>query len=67
MSRLSTTQLETSIEKLSEQLSAVDLEMAAPESWSDQKKSKRLQKQRKKLQDELEPLEFEWSRRAEAE
>ena len=67
LSRLSTTELETSIEKLSEQLSAVDLEMAAPESWSDQKKSKRLQKQRKKLQDELEPLEFEWSRRAEAE
>jgi ATP-binding cassette subfamily F protein 3 len=64
---LSMTQLEESIEKLSERLSAIDLEMAAPESWSDQKKSKRLQQKRKKLQDELEPLEFEWSRRAESE
>jgi hypothetical protein len=38
--------------------------MMDPEVYTDGRKSKKLQKERSTLSNELEPLEFEWSCRA---
>ena len=65
--RLTTEVLENRIEELSEGIGAIDVQLSDPDAWSDQTRSSRLQEERQKLQDELEPLEFEWSRRAELE
>jgi hypothetical protein len=39
--------------------------MMDPEVYTNGKKSKKLQAERTTLSEELEPLEFEWARRAE--
>ena len=65
--KLTTEVLENRIEELSEGIGAIDVQLSDPDAWSDQTRSSRLQEERQKLQDELEPLEFEWSRRAELE
>jgi cell division protein FtsL len=39
--------------------------MMDPKVYSDSQKSRQLTQERERLQQELEPLEFEWARRAE--
>lgn len=67
LARLATEALEERIESLAEELSAIDVELAEPDTWNDRRRSEELQAARKRLQEDLEPLEFEWSRRADAE
>jgi ATP-binding cassette subfamily F protein 3 len=67
LARLTTGELEEKIEALSEEIKTLDVELADPDAWSDHARSTKLQARRKTLQDEMEPLEFEWSRRAELE
>jgi ATP-binding cassette subfamily F protein 3 len=65
LARLKTDQLETRIEKIQSRIKDIDLEMGQPDVWRDVKRSNALTDERNKLNDELEPLEFEWARRAE--
>jgi len=64
LGRLTTEQLEGRIEKVETRLRQVDAELADPATWRDKPKSDRLGTERSKLAAELEPLEFEWARRA---
>ncbi|MDI1290878.1 MAG: ABC-F family ATP-binding cassette domain-containing protein, partial [bacterium] len=64
LARLTTEQLEGKIEKVETRLRAVDAELADPAVWRDKSKSDRLGSERTKLVAELQPLEFEWARRA---
>lgn len=64
LARMKTEQLEKRIEEIETRLRAIDRELADPDTWRDQAKSNRLSKEREKLTGELEPLEFEWARRA---
>lgn len=65
LERMRTEQLEQRIEKIETRLREIDGELADPDVWRDQRKSAKLGDERAKLAAELEPLEFEWSRRAE--
>lgn len=65
LARLSTEQVEQRIEKIQTRIRAIDEEMADPDVWRNAKKANTLGEERKKLAEELEPLEFEWARRAE--
>jgi len=65
LTRLDTEQLEQRIEQTEQRINAVDAELADPEVWTDAPRAKRLTEERARLVDQLEPLEFEWSRRAE--
>ena len=67
LGRLKTDQLEVRIEKLQSRIKEIDLEMGDPEVWRDARKANSLSGERKKIAEELEPLEFEWARRAEEE
>ncbi|TVQ34098.1 MAG: ATP-binding cassette domain-containing protein [Phycisphaeraceae bacterium] len=67
LERMSTTKLEERIEQVETRIKAIDAELADPEVWRDARKSAKLGDERAKLAQELEPLEFEWSRRAEEE
>ena len=60
-------QLEKKIEEVENRLAGADQALADPEVWRDGKKMDRLSAERQKLVEKLEPLEFEWSRRAEGE
>ena len=62
---MKTDQLEKRIEEIETRLRAIDQDLADPDTWRDQARSNRLSKEREKLAGELEPLEFEWARRAE--
>ena len=62
--RMETTQLEEKIEVCERRRDEIDRDLADPETWNNRKKASRLESERKKIQEELEPLEFEWSRRA---
>jgi ATP-binding cassette subfamily F protein 3 len=64
LSRLKTEQLEARIEKIQERIKEIDAAFADPDVYSDPKRCSRLGDERKKLLEELEPLEFEWSQRA---
>jgi ATP-binding cassette subfamily F protein 3 len=64
LSRLRMDQLEERIEKTENRIKAIDRDLADPKVWSDPKRSKQLGDERTRLVAELEPLEFEWSRRA---
>jgi len=65
LSRLKTEQLESRIEKVQTRLKEIDASFADPDVYSDPKKCTRLGDERKRLMEELEPLEFEWAQRAE--
>ena len=65
LARLKTEQLEQKIEKLQTRLKQIDLELGNPDVWRDARKSSSLSEERTRVQQELEPLEFEWARRAE--
>ena len=64
LSHLSLSKLESSIERLETRRQKIDDQLAQPSSYSDGELVKRLTAERQSLQDELEPLEREWARRA---
>jgi ATP-binding cassette subfamily F protein 3 len=64
LARLKTEQLEQRIEKIETRLRQIDASLADPDTWRDGAKSGKLGEERAKLAGELEPLEFEWARRA---
>ena len=66
MDRLKTDQIEKKIETIQTRIRTIDQNMADPDVWSDHAKCSSLGAERAKLLKELEPLEFEWLRRAEA-
>lgn len=65
LARMSVEQIEQKIEELQSKIRLVDEAMADPEAWSSPAKMKKLEDFRAQLAGELEPMEFEWSRRAE--
>jgi len=66
LERLKTEQIEEKIETIESRIRAIDAELSDPDTWRDQKKCDRLSGERTQLATQLEPLEFEWTRRAEA-
>ncbi len=67
LGRLKTDQLEQRIEKIQSRIREIDLAMGDPDVWRNAQKANSLTGERKKIAEELEPLEFEWARRAEEE
>jgi ATPase subunit of ABC transporter with duplicated ATPase domains len=65
LARLKTEQLEARIEQAQARLREVDAALGDPEVWRNPVRSSQLSDERAKLLGELEPLEFEWARRAE--
>ena len=65
LARMKTDQIERRIEEIETRIREIDGAMSDPDVWRDQKKSDKLSKERNTLAAELEPLEFEWARRAE--
>ena len=57
--------VEAAIEKIETRLREIDSILSDLEVWKDQSRIAALSEEREKLQAELEPLEFEWGRRAE--
>jgi len=66
VAKIKTDQLEVKIEKIETRLREIDAAMGNPDFWRDTQKMNSLAAERQKLNAEKEPLEFEWSRRAEA-
>jgi ATP-binding cassette subfamily F protein 3 len=64
LSRMSTDKLEAQIEKVETRLREIDAKLADPDVWRDGARANTLSVERARLAGELEPLEFEWSRRA---
>ncbi len=62
--RLATADLERQIERLETRLREIDRELLDPAVFGDPRRSRELGEQRQRTAAELEPLEFEWSRRA---
>jgi ATP-binding cassette subfamily F protein 3 len=65
LARLKTEQLEQKIETIQQRIKEIDAQLGEPDVWRDVKKSTQLSDERTRLMNELEPLEFEWARRAE--
>ena len=65
LERMSQDKLEAQITKLETRIKAIDAEMATDIVWRDPAKATKLGDERTRLAAELEPLEFEWARRAE--
>jgi ATP-binding cassette subfamily F protein 3 len=63
--RMRTDEIEQRIEQIQIRIRQIDEETADPAVWRDTKKTDKLGAERKRLQDELEPMEFEWMRRVE--
>lgn len=61
---LNQTKLEQRIEEIESRISEIDRNMVDPEVYTDGEKCRALQRERAALVAELEPIEFEWSRRA---
>ena len=57
-------QIEARITEIERRTREIDEEMLDPKVYADAKRSKQLTQERERLQQELEPLEFEWSNRA---
>ncbi len=64
LERLSDSKLEERIESIEARIKAIDASMSDPDVWSNPKKCEQLGAERSQLAGELEPLEFEWMRRA---
>jgi hypothetical protein len=62
---MGTDELEKKIEQMQIRIKQIDEQTADPAVWRDARKCDQLAAERKKLMDDLEPLEFEWMRRAE--
>ena len=65
LSKLSIKELETRMEKTAARIREIDESMMDPEVYTDGKRTKKFQNERNSLTSELEPMEFEWSCRAE--
>ncbi len=63
--KLKTDQIEARIEQIETRIRELDEAMADPDVWRNHSRMEELGAERKKLLAEKEPLEFEWSRRAE--
>ena len=63
--RLSLKDLEKKIEQFEGRLREIDEALGEPDIWKDHQACERLQNERVKIREDLEPIEFEWSRRAE--
>jgi ATP-binding cassette subfamily F protein 3 len=61
---LSLSKIETRIEQIETRLGEIDTLLIQPDVYTDGNRCRDLQAERSTLQDELEPLETEWSRRA---
>ncbi|MFM8641435.1 MAG: ATP-binding cassette domain-containing protein, partial [Phycisphaerales bacterium] len=57
-------QIEARITEIERRTREIDESLQDPKVYADAKRSKQLTQERERLQQELEPLEFEWSRRA---
>jgi ATP-binding cassette subfamily F protein 3 len=64
LARMKLEQLEARIEKIQARIKTIDASFSDPDVYQDQKKCNRLGEERRKLLEELEPLEFEWMSRA---
>jgi ATP-binding cassette subfamily F protein 3 len=64
LARMNQKKLESEIERIESRIKAIDQSMNDPDVWSNPKKCEELGGERSKLAAELEPLEFEWMRRA---
>ena len=64
-SKISTTDLESQIEQIEEQLAATDAQLLDPAVLRDGDRVRQLQIDRQQLIDKRQPLELEWNRRAE--
>ena len=67
LERMTTEQIEKKIEALEARIREIDQSLTDPAVWRDTKRSADLGDERTRAVAELEPLEFEWSRRAEAD
>ncbi len=65
LERMGTTKLEAKIEKIETRIREIDQSLSDPDVWSSPAKCQKLGDERGRLVSELEPLEFEWMRRAE--
>jgi protein subunit release factor A len=65
MAKMNMGDIEKRITAIEERTRAIDASLMDPKVYSDAAKSRQLTQERERLQQELEPLEFEWSRRAE--
>ncbi|MFM7799042.1 MAG: ABC transporter C-terminal domain-containing protein [Planctomycetota bacterium] len=65
LARLETERIERRINEIETRVRAIDESMLEPKVYADPQKSRQLIEERERLQQELEPLEFEWARRAE--
>ena len=61
--RMGTDEIEKRIEQIETRTRAIDAQLMDPKVCADAAKAKQLTQERERLQAELEPLEFEWSRR----
>ena len=64
LSKLSIKELENRMEKSEARIREIDESMMDPAVYTDGKRAKKLQNERARLSAELEPMEFEWSCRA---
>jgi len=64
LGRMNQKKLESEIERIETRIAEIDASMNDPDVWSDPKRCERLGGERAKLTGDLEPLEFEWMRRA---
>src|SRR5690606_32888968 len=64
LARLKTEQLEARIEKIEARIKEIDAAFADPDVYQNPARCQALGEERQRLQQELEPLEFEWSQRA---
>ena len=64
LAKLELSELEARIEKVEQRIRAIDEEMLDSKAYTDAKRLKKLQSERDALAAEMEPLEFEWARRA---
>ena len=65
IARMNLEQIEARITAIETRTRAIDADLMNPKIYADSAKSRTLTQERERLQQELEPLEFEWSRRSE--
>ncbi len=65
LARMTVVEIEARIEAIEKRTAEIDAALMGPDVWRDAKKPDALGTERAKLRAEVEPLEFEWSRRAE--
>ncbi len=63
--KLKTEQIEKKIENMQSRIAEIDASLSEPEVWRDPARCQKLGEERTQLVQDMEPLEFEWLRRAE--